>query len=179
PGPVLGELRQLRAERRGDRAVPGEGRSRVVDVPRARRRGAAACGPPRRSVADGEHAEGAAGRLGPRRRPPGVARLTGADAEVRGSEPMGVDSPNLDTLDRWSFDVRKVDKPWGYELIWALTGVYCGKVLFVEAGHSLSLQFHREKDESWLVQSGRAKLELGEVGEKAVNEEVVGHGAGV
>jgi len=103
--------------------------------------------------------------------------LTDADAEVRGSEPMSVDSPNIDTLDRWGFDVRKVDKPWGYELIWALTGVYCGKVLFVEAGHSLSLQFHREKDESWLVQSGRAKLELGEVGEKALNEEVVGAGA--
>ena len=35
----------------------------------------------------------------------------------------------------------------------------------MKAGHSLSLQFHREKDESWLVQSGRAKLELGEVGD--------------
>ena len=103
--------------------------------------------------------------------------MTDADAEVRGSEPMSVDSPNIDTLDRWGFDVRKVDKPWGYELIWALTGVYCGKVLFVEAGHSLSLQFHREKDESWLVQSGRAKLELGGVGEKALNEEGVGAGA--
>ncbi len=61
--------------------------------------------------------------------------------------------------------MRRVEKPWGHELIWALTDVYCGKVLFVKAGHSLSLQFHREKDESWLVQSGRAKLELGEVGE--------------
>jgi mannose-6-phosphate isomerase len=90
---------------------------------------------------------------------------------------MSVDSPNIHTLDRWGFDVRRVDKPWGYELIWALTGVYCGKVLFVEAGHSLSLQFHREKDESWLVQSGRAKLELGEAGEKALKEEVVGPGA--
>ena len=60
---------------------------------------------------------------------------------------------------------RRVDKPWGYELIWALTDIYCGKVLFVKAGQSLSLQFHREKDESWLVQSGRAKLELGEVGD--------------
>ena len=90
---------------------------------------------------------------------------------------MSVDSPNIHTLDRWGFDVRKVDKPWGHELIWALTGVYCGKVLFVEAGHSLSLQFHREKDESWLVQTGRAKLELGEAGEKVLREEVVGAGA--
>ena len=86
---------------------------------------------------------------------------------------MSVDSPNIDTLDRWAFDVRKVEKPWGYELIWALTDVYCGKVLFVTAGHSLSLQFHREKDESWLVQSGRAKLELGEVGETLLKEEIV------
>ena len=90
---------------------------------------------------------------------------------------MGVDSPNIDLLDRWTFDVRRVDKPWGHELIWALTDVYCGKVLFVKAGHSLSLQFHREKDESWLVQSGRARLELGEVGQKVLQEEVIGAGA--
>lgn len=90
---------------------------------------------------------------------------------------MGVDSSNIDTLDRWAFDVRRVEKPWGYELIWALTDVYCGKVLFVKAGQSLSLQFHREKDESWLVQSGRAKLELGEVGETMLKEEVIGAGA--
>jgi mannose-6-phosphate isomerase len=86
---------------------------------------------------------------------------------------MSVDSPNIRTLDRWSFDVRKVEKPWGHELIWALTGVYCGKVLFVKKGHSLSLQFHREKDESWLIHSGRAKLELGEVGDSLLQEEVV------
>ena len=90
---------------------------------------------------------------------------------------MSVDSPNIDTLDRWRFDVRKVEKPWGHELIWALTGVYCGKVLFVKKGHSLSLQFHREKDESWLVQTGRAKIELGAAGEKVLKEEVVGPGA--
>jgi mannose-6-phosphate isomerase len=97
---------------------------------------------------------------------------------VRGSpDEMGVDSPNIHTLDRWGFDVRTVEKPWGHELIWALTDVYCGKLLFVRAGHSLSLQFHREKDESWFVQSGRAKLELGEVGESMLQEEVIGPGA--
>ena len=79
---------------------------------------------------------------------------------------MSIDSPNIQSLDRWGVDVRKVEKPWGYELIWALTDTYCGKVLFVKAGQSLSLQFHREKDESWLVQSGRATLELGEVGDE-------------
>jgi mannose-6-phosphate isomerase len=87
-----------------------------------------------------------------------------------------MDSPNLASLDRWGFDVRRVEKPWGYELIWALTDTYCGKVLFVRAGHALSLQFHREKDESWLVQSGRAKLELGDAGQAALAEEVVGPG---
>jgi len=90
---------------------------------------------------------------------------------------MSVNSPNLDSLDPWAFGVKKVEKPWGYELIWALTDVYCGKVLFVKAGYSLSLQFHREKDESWLVQSGRAKLELGEVGEPVLKEEVISAGA--
>ena len=90
---------------------------------------------------------------------------------------MSIDSPNLDSLDRWTFGVRKVEKPWGYELIWALTDVYCGKVLFVKAGAALSLQFHNEKDESWFVQSGRAKLELGEVGQAVLNEEVISAGA--
>src|SRR5206468_11534272 len=52
-----------------------------------------------------------------------------------------------------------------------------GKVLFVKAGHSLSLQFHRVKDESWLVQSGRAKLELGNAGETLLKEEVIAPGA--
>ena len=59
---------------------------------------------------------------------------------------------------------RKIDKPWGWELIWAETESYVGKLLFVRAGESLSLQYHEVKDESWLVQEGRATLELGEVG---------------
>ncbi len=96
---------------------------------------------------------------------------------MRDSNDMGVDSPNLESLDRWTFPVRKVEKPWGYELIWAHTDVYVGKVLFVRAGHSLSLQFHRQKDESWLVQSGRAKLELGDAGESVLRAEVIGAGA--
>lgn len=63
-----------------------------------------------------------------------------------------------------AFEPRRVEKPWGWELIWAKTEVYVGKLLFVRAGHALSLQYHREKDESWLVHEGRASLELGEVG---------------
>jgi mannose-6-phosphate isomerase len=89
----------------------------------------------------------------------------------------GLDSPNIDSLDRWAFEVQRVEKPWGHELIWALSDTYCGKLLFVRAGAALSLQFHTEKDESWLVQSGRAKLELGDVGQKLLNEEVIGAGA--
>jgi mannose-6-phosphate isomerase len=96
---------------------------------------------------------------------------------VRTSPEMGVDSPNIDSLDPWAHEVTRVDKPWGYELIWARTDVYVGKVLFVRAGHSLSLQFHREKDEAWYVQSGRAKLELGDVGDPVLKDEVVGPGA--
>jgi mannose-6-phosphate isomerase-like protein (cupin superfamily) len=88
-----------------------------------------------------------------------------------------MDSPNINTLERWAFEPRRVEKPWGYELIWSVTDAYCGKVLFVRAGHSLSLQFHREKDEAWLVHDGRAKIELGEVGDSVLQEEVVGAGA--
>jgi mannose-6-phosphate isomerase len=76
-------------------------------------------------------------------------------------------------FEAWAFEPRRVDKPWGHELIWALTDVYCGKLLFVKAGHSLSLQLHREKDESWLVHSGRAKVELGEEGDATLAENVV------
>ena len=87
------------------------------------------------------------------------------------------ESPNLGGLERFAVEPTKIDKPWGHELIWALTDEYCGKLLFVKAGESLSLQFHREKDESWLVHSGRAELEMGEPGKKALSVEVVSPGA--
>jgi mannose-6-phosphate isomerase-like protein (cupin superfamily) len=90
---------------------------------------------------------------------------------------VSLDSSNFEGLDRWAFEPRRVEKPWGWELIWADTDLYVGKVLFVRAGHSLSLQFHREKDESWYVQDGRAELELGDVGQKALNREVIAAGA--
>jgi mannose-6-phosphate isomerase len=87
-----------------------------------------------------------------------------------------VGSPNLGGLEPFATEPTKVEKPWGHELVWALTDEYCGKLLFVRAGESLSLQFHREKDESWLVHSGRAELEMGEPG-KVPTSEVVGPGA--
>ena len=85
-------------------------------------------------------------------------------------------SPNLGGVGRFAFDPQKVEKPWGSELIWALTDDYCGKILFVRAGESLSLQFHNIKDESWYVLEGRAKLELGKAGEPTLEEEVIASG---
>jgi mannose-6-phosphate isomerase len=63
---------------------------------------------------------------------------------------------------RWVEPVRRVDKPWGHEEVFALVeGRYCGKAIHVTAGHALSLQYHERKDEVIAVQSGRAQLEVG------------------
>ena len=86
-------------------------------------------------------------------------------------------SPNFDGLDRFAVEPERVEKPWGWELIWANTEQYVGKLLFVRAGSSLSLQFHNEKDESWYFQEGRAELEFGAPGSALTNREVVGPGA--
>lgn len=53
---------------------------------------------------------------------------------------------------------RRVEKPWGYELIWAHTDRYVGKILHVRAGESLSLQYHEVKDETVMVLSGRLRF---------------------
>jgi mannose-6-phosphate isomerase len=84
-------------------------------------------------------------------------------------------SPNLLDLDRFAVDVKRVDKPWGYELVYAWTDRYCGKVIFIKGGEELSLQFHREKDETIYVQSGRVEFQIGDPG-KPVDTEVVGPG---
>lgn len=55
---------------------------------------------------------------------------------------------------------RRVDKPWGHELIWAHTDRYAGKVIVIEAGKRLSLQLHHKKEESVYVISGRLRLHL-------------------
>jgi mannose-6-phosphate isomerase-like protein (cupin superfamily) len=64
----------------------------------------------------------------------------------------------------YAHEPRRVEKPWGWELVWAEAEDYVGKLLFVRAGQSLSLQYHERKDESWLVHEGRATLELGPLG---------------
>jgi mannose-6-phosphate isomerase len=54
----------------------------------------------------------------------------------------------------------RVDKPWGYELRWAITDRYLGKILHINRGEALSLQYHELKDECLLVSKGILDLEL-------------------
>ena len=63
----------------------------------------------------------------------------------------------------WVSAVRRVDKPWGHEEVFALVdGKFCGKAIHVNDGHALSLQYHEEKEETISVQSGRLRVEIGE-----------------
>src|SRR5882724_2254051 len=59
----------------------------------------------------------------------------------------------------------RVEKPWGHELIWARTDRYVGKILHIEPGHVLSLQYHNKKDESIYVLSGEIILRTQQGGE--------------
>jgi mannose-6-phosphate isomerase len=71
---------------------------------------------------------------------------------------------------------RRVPKPWGNELWYALTERYAGKILHVERGHRLSLQFHERKDESCYLLSGRLLLIRGPSAEE-LDETVLETGA--
>ena len=52
-----------------------------------------------------------------------------------------------------------VKKGWGYELIWATNDKYCGKIMvFEKIGAKFSMHFHKEKDETWIVNSGKFKV---------------------
>jgi mannose-6-phosphate isomerase-like protein (cupin superfamily) len=55
---------------------------------------------------------------------------------------------------------RKVEKPWGYELVYAETEKYVGKILFVQKGQQLSVQYHKVKDEMMYLYRGVAELEI-------------------
>ena len=57
--------------------------------------------------------------------------------------------------------IDRVEKPWGHELRFVATDRYAGKVLFIKAGHQLSLQYHRVKDEAFYVHEGELELVLG------------------
>jgi len=58
-------------------------------------------------------------------------------------------------------ETARVEKPWGFELRWAITDRYAGKVLHVNKGEALSLQYHERKDEYLYVTSGVLDMELG------------------
>ena len=79
------------------------------------------------------------------------------------------------SLEACAFDPRRVEKPWGYELIWAHTDRYVGKELFVREGQALSLQYHEVKDETIFVQRGRIELQIGPR-DGELETEVVGPG---
>jgi len=59
------------------------------------------------------------------------------------------------------FSPERVEKPWGYELIWARTDRYVGKILHVRAGHALSVQYHERKDETIHVLRGEMRFWVG------------------
>ncbi len=60
---------------------------------------------------------------------------------------------------------RKTEKPWGFELLFALTPKYAGKLIFIRKGHRLSLQYHEKKDETIYLHQGKVLLEIEEGGQ--------------
>jgi mannose-6-phosphate isomerase len=68
---------------------------------------------------------------------------------------------------------KHVDKPWGYERIWAHTNTYVGKILQIDAGKALSLQYHEVKDETLYLLAGRLRFLAGPLGEPLQEIELV------
>ena len=71
-------------------------------------------------------------------------------------------------------EIPRVDKPWGYELHWAKTDRYVGKVIHINAGHALSLQYHNIKDETILVWKGKLLFEIQQDGQLTKHEVLPG-----
>ena len=71
-------------------------------------------------------------------------------------------------------NVTRVEKPWGYELHWAKTDRYVGKVIHVNKGHALSLQYHKVKDETIFLWSGKILFEIEENGQLVSREMLPG-----
>lgn len=70
-----------------------------------------------------------------------------------------------------------VPKGWGYEYIFATNDLYCGKLLhFSKAGNKFSMHFHRNKDESWYVQSGSFTLRLIDTKNGSISEQTLNTG---
>lgn len=62
--------------------------------------------------------------------------------------------------------VQRIEKPWGYEIWWTVTDHYVGKLIHVNPGHSLSLQYHNVKHESMYCVSGSGEISLDETVER-------------
>jgi quercetin dioxygenase-like cupin family protein len=69
--------------------------------------------------------------------------------------------PEKDPITRAS--ATGVDKPWGFEVRWAVTDRYVGKLLHICEGHALPRKYHEHRDESILLMGGLLDLDLGEV----------------
>jgi len=71
----------------------------------------------------------------------------------------------------------KVDKGWGYELIWATNDLYCGKIMvFNKKGNKFSMHYHKEKDETWFVNQGSFKLRWIDTSTATLYEKVLNPG---
>ena len=71
----------------------------------------------------------------------------------------------------------KVDKGWGFELIWATNDKYCGKIMvFDKVGAKFSLHFHKEKDETWFVNNGRFLLKWIDTKDATLHEQELKEG---
>ena len=106
-------------------------------------------------AAHGDARPGAFAGAGQRGGHPGRHRAQCADADAAGDR-RGM------SKDDWVSQVRRQDKPWGHEELFALVdGKFCGKAIHVDEGHALSLQYHEHKEEVISVQSGRLRCEVG------------------
>ena len=66
--------------------------------------------------------------------------------------------------------ITHVTKPWGYEKIWALSDRYIGKILHINAGHELSVQYHNKKDETAYLLSGEIIYRVQRNGDDALDD---------
>jgi quercetin dioxygenase-like cupin family protein len=68
----------------------------------------------------------------------------------------------------------KIEKGWGHEIIWATNDHYCGKkMVFEKAGSKFSMHFHKEKDESWIVDQGKFLLRWIDTKTAVINEQIL------
>ena len=96
--------------------------------------------------------------------------------EVASHSSIPPDAEDLSTRNNMEIEkAKRVDKPWGYELIYAVTEAYVGKILFIKKGERLSLQYHREKDETIYIYQGQIELQVG-LKEDGLSVEVLSEG---